>query len=170
MQVEITTSVGQIILELFPDKAPKTVENFLGYVRSGFYTNLTFHRVMNRFMIQGGGFTLALKQKVAGEPIVNESSNGLSNERYTLAMARTADPDSATSQFYINTANNDFLDFRAGPGAYRAGYAVFGKVVQGFDVVDKIEQVKTHRVGVHEAVPVSPILILGAHEILEQGT
>lgn len=139
-KVLLKTSAGDITLELYPDKAPKSVENFLGYVDSHFYDGTIFHRVISGFMIQGGGFTADLRQKKTRAPIVNESKNGLSNLRGTLAMARTADPNSATAQFFINTVDNPRLDYA---GDANPGYCVFGKVVAGMDVVDKIRTVAT---------------------------
>ena len=139
-KVLLKTSMGDITLELYPDKAPKSVENFLGYVGNGFYDGTVFHRVIAGFMIQGGGFTADLRQKKTRAPVVNESKNGLSNLRGTLAMARTADPNSATAQFFINTVDNPRLDYA---GDANPGYCVFGKVVSGMDVVDKIRTVAT---------------------------
>ncbi len=139
-KVLMKTSLGDITLELYPDKAPKSVENFLAYVKSGFYNGTVFHRVIPGFMIQGGGFTADLRQKKTRAPIAIESRNGLSNLRGTLAMARTADPNSATAQFFINTVDNPRLDYA---GDANPGYAVFGKVVDGMDVVDKIRAVPT---------------------------
>ena len=137
--VKIKTSMGDITIELYPDKAPITVANFESYVDSGFYDNLIFHRVIKGFMIQGGGFDVNGMQKKTDAPIKLESNNGLSNEKYTIAMARTNIPDSATSQFFINTADNTFLDY----SVQSQGYAVFGKVVEGQDVVDSIENART---------------------------
>ena len=139
-KVLLKTSLGDITLELYPDKAPKSVENFLTYVKLGFYDGTVFHRVIAGFMIQGGGFTPDLRQKKTRAPVVNESKNGLSNLRGTLAMARTADPNSATAQFFINTVDNPRLDYA---GDANPGYCVFGKVVAGLDVVDKIRAVPT---------------------------
>ncbi|WP_032320831.1 peptidylprolyl isomerase A, partial [Shigella flexneri] len=141
--VLLTTSAGNIELELDKQKAPVSVQNFVDYVNSGFYNNTTFHRVIPGFMIQGGGFTEQMQQKKPNPPIKNEADNGLRNTRGTIAMARTADKDSATSQFFINVADNAFLDH----GQRDFGYAVFGKVVKGMDVADKISQVPTHDVG-----------------------
>ena len=140
-KVKIETNMGDIVVELNPAKAPKTVSNFLYYVKSGFYNNTIFHRVINGFMIQGGGHTADMQEKATTrKPVVNEAGNGLKNDAYTIAMARTSDPDSATSQFFINVANNDFLNHKnETPSGY--GYAVFGKVVQGQDVVDRIKAV-----------------------------
>ena len=142
VMVSMETTRGTLMLELFPDQSPQSVENFLQYARDGFYDGTIFHRVIPGFMIQGGGFTAEMRKKPVGSPIKNEASNGLKNDHYTLAMARTGDPDSATSQFFINTANNANLN-RPQPDGH--GYAVFGKVVDGTDVVDSIEQVATGR-------------------------
>lgn len=156
--VELDTSLGNIRIELDPDKAPATVENFLEYVKSGHYDGTIFHRVINSFMIQGGGMDETMAQKPTRAPIANEASNGLKNRKYTIAMARTSDPNSATAQFFINTKDNDFLDFRSRtPDGW--GYAVFGKVISGQDVVDAIEKVKTHREGIHSDVPSTPVII-----------
>ncbi len=156
--VELDTSMGKIIIELYPDKAPKTVENFLNYVKSGFYNGTIFHRVIKNFMIQGGGYNAGLKKLPTHEPIQNEANNGLKNERGTIAMARTSYPHSATTQFFINTKNNAFLNFsektRRG-----WGYAVFGTVVKGMDVVDKIEAVKTTSDQLLRNLPVKTIKI-----------
>lgn len=158
-KVLLKTSLGDITIELFPDKAPKSVENFLAYVKSGFYDGTIFHRVIANFMIQGGGFTKDLRQKSTRQPIVNESKNGLSNLRGTVAMARTGDPNSATAQFFINTVDNPRLDDSdAAPG-----YAVFGKVVQGLDVIDKIKAVPTGAQGPFRSdVPTTPVVIESA--------
>ena len=157
-QVKLQTNQGDIVLELNAEKAPVTTENFLKYVNNGFFDNLIFHRVIKNFMIQGGGFDPDMKQKATEAPIKNEADNGLKNEKYTIAMARTNDPQSATAQFFINTKDNDFLNFTA-PTAQGWGYAVFGKVVQGQDVVDKIEGVKTGNRGFHQDVPTEPVVI-----------
>lgn len=158
-KVKITTSLGDIVVELYPDKAPKTVSNFLYYVKSGFYNGTIFHRVINGFMIQGGGLTADMKEKPnKRKPIENEASNGLKNKAYTIAMARTNDPHSATSQFFINVADNAFLDYRSSTTA-GYGYAVFGKVIKGQDVVDRIRQVSTGNVGMYQDVPNTPIVI-----------
>lgn len=141
-KVSMKTSAGEIVLELNPEKAPKTVENFLQYVKSGFYNGTIFHRVINGFMIQGGGYDAQGKEKSTREPIQNEAKNGLRNQAYTIAMARTSDPHSASAQFFINVNNNRFLDY---PGQDGWGYAVFGKVIKGADVVDKIRSVETDR-------------------------
>ena len=156
-KVLIKTSLGDITLELYPDKAPKSVENFLAYVKSGFYDGTIFHRVIAGFMIQGGGFTADLRQKKTRAPIAIESKNGLSNLRGTLAMARTMDPNSATAQFFINTVDNPRLDYA---GDANPGYAVFGKVVSGMDVVEKIRAVETGAQGPFVSdVPKTPIVI-----------
>ena len=141
-RVEMKTNLGSIVLELYPDKAPETVKNFLQYVEDGFYKNTVFHRVIAGFMIQGGGFDAALKQKPTRSPIQNEAGNGLKNETGTIAMARTSDPHSASAQFFINVANNAFLNHKA-PSQNGYGYAVFGKVVSGMDVVNKIAALPT---------------------------
>lgn len=157
-EVLLETSSGDILLELYPDKAPKTVENFLKYVDEGFYDGTIFHRVIPNFMIQGGGMDAKMKEKPTHEPIPNEADNGLKNERGAIAMARTADPHSATAQFFINHKDNDFLDHKE-KSQDGWGYAVFGKVVDGMDVVDKIAKVKTRTAGIHGDVPVDMVLI-----------
>ena len=154
-QVILHTNKGSITIELYPDKAPVTVANFLKYAKSGFYNGTIFHRVIKRFMIQGGGFTKDMHKKPTGEPIVNESGNDLHNDRYTIAMARTGDPDSATSQFFINVRMNGNLDAIG----TQPGYAVFGTVIDGQYVVSAIEKVKTRRVGQYNDVPVEPVVI-----------
>ncbi|GIL04306.1 peptidyl-prolyl cis-trans isomerase [Betaproteobacteria bacterium PRO7] len=164
--VRLHTSFGAITLELNAAKAPKTVENFLRYVRSGHYDKTLFHRVINGFMIQGGGFESGMRQKPTEAPIENEAANGLRNEKYTIAMARTSDPHSATAQFFINVADNDFLNHTA-PTVQGWGYCVFGKVVEGTDVVDRIKAVRTIRYGMHQDVPEQEVLIERA-EILAQ--
>ncbi len=156
MAVILTTNHGKIKLELDAEKAPKTVENFLAYVRAGHYDNTIFHRVIDGFMIQGGGFEPGMKQKPTNEPVENEAKNGLKNEPYSVAMARTSDPHSASAQFFINIKNNDFLNY---PGQDGWGYTVFGKVTEGTDVVDKIKSVKTTRTGMHADVPVENVVI-----------
>jgi cyclophilin family peptidyl-prolyl cis-trans isomerase len=155
-QVDVRTSVGTVRLELYPDKAPKTVENFLQYVRSGHYNGTIFHRVIPGFMVQGGGMTADMSQKPTKPPIPIESKNGLKNDTGTLAMARTNDPNSATAQFFINVKNNDFLNY---PGQDGHGYTVFGKVVDGMDVVNKIVAVPTGNKGMHQNVPLKPVVI-----------
>ena len=154
--LEMKTSQGTLVIELYPDKAPKSVENFLQYARDGFYDGTVFHRVIDGFMIQGGGFEPGLKEKKTRAPIQNEARNGLKNEPGTLAMARTRDPHSATAQFFINLVNNDKLDHPAFDGW---GYAVFGKVTQGMDVVQKIGKLPTSNVFPHQNVPTTPVLI-----------
>jgi peptidyl-prolyl cis-trans isomerase B (cyclophilin B) len=156
--VKLTTNFGEITLELDADKAPITVANFLKYVEDGFYDGLIFHRVINNFMIQGGGFDVDMKQKSTLDTIKIEADNGLSNDKYTIAMARTSIPDSATSQFFINVNDNDFLNHTA-PTANGWGYCVFGKVTEGTDVVDKIKDVETGSRGGHQDVPVEPVII-----------
>ena len=158
VQVEMQTSMGTISLELDPVRAPETVRNFVNYAQSGFYNGTIFHRVINGFMIQGGGFTPNLIEKTTAQPIRNEAANGLRNARGTIAMARTMVVDSATSQFFINLVDNSFLDYR-GPDPRMFGYAVFGKVTAGMDVVDKIAKVKTGFAGPHRDVPETPVLI-----------
>ncbi|NLD53103.1 MAG: peptidyl-prolyl cis-trans isomerase [Burkholderiaceae bacterium] len=155
-QVLMKTSLGDIVIELYPEKAPKTVENFLQYVDDGFYSGLVFHRVIGNFMIQGGGFDKDMKQKTTRGPIPLESRNGLKNDAGTIAMARTSVPDSATSQFFINTVNNASLNH---PNPDGNGYAVFGKVVSGMETVEKIAKVKTGRSGPHGDVPSDPVVI-----------
>ena len=157
-QVDVRTSAGTIRLELYPAKAPKTVENFLQYVRDGHYNGTIFHRVIDGFMIQGGGFEPGMKQKPTDAVIQNEANNGLKNEKYTVAMARTNDPHSASAQFFINVADNDFLNHTR-PDARGWGYAVFGKVVGGKEVVDKIKGVRTGRKGFHDDVPNEDVVI-----------
>ncbi len=155
-QLEVKTSQGAIVIELYQDKAPKTVENFLQYAKDGFFNGTIFHRVIPGFMIQGGGFTPDMKQKETRAPIQNEAKNGLKNETGTLAMARTSDPHSASAQFFINLKDNSFLDY---PGRDGWGYAVFGKVVQGLDIVQKIAKVPTSNAGPHQNVPTTPVVI-----------
>ena len=162
----IETSMGSITVELDDAKAPITVKNFLDYAASGHYDGTIFHRVIDGFMIQGGGFTKAMDQKPTKAPIKNEASNGLANKRGTIAMARTMVVDSATSQFFINLVDNDFLNFRA-PTPQYYGYAVFGKVTDGMDVVDKIAKVKTGFAGPHQNVPEEPVVIKKVHVAAE---
>ncbi len=157
-RVKLQTNHGDIIIELNTEKAPVTAENFLSYVKEGFYDNVIFHRVIKNFMIQGGGFQPGMKEKNTRAPIKNEANNGLANDKYTLAMARTNDPHSASAQFFINSRDNDFLNFTA-PTAQGWGYAVFGKVVEGTEVVDKIEGVKTGNRGFHQDVPTEDVVI-----------
>ncbi len=156
--VELDTSAGTIRIELDEDKAPKSVANFIGYVQRGHYDGTIFHRVIKGFMLQGGGFEPGMKQKSTDKPIANEAKNGLRNDKYTLAMARTSDPHSATAQFFINTKDNGFLNHTA-ESAQGWGYAVFGRVVDGTDVVDKIEGVRTGRSGFHDDVPLEDVVI-----------
>ncbi len=160
-RVKLATSAGDIVIELDAAKAPKTVENFLAYVNKGHYKGTVFHRVIPGFMIQGGGFDAAMLQKPTEKPIENEATNGLKNDKYTLAMARTPHPHSASAQFFINVADNAFLNHTA-PNAQGWGYAVFGKVVEGQDVVDKISTVPTTTKGMHQNVPVTPVTVLAA--------
>ena len=154
--VEMQTSLGKMVIELNAEKAPGTVDNFLKYVKDGHYDGTIFHRVIEGFMIQGGGFTAAMDEKKTGKPIQNEARNGLKNQRGTIAMARRPDPHSATAQFFINHKDNAMLD---APGQDGWGYAVFGKVVRGIEVVDKIARVQTGNRGMHQDVPVEPVLI-----------
>lgn len=162
--VELKTNQGVIRLELDEARAPKTVENFLAYVKAGHYDGTVFHRVIKGFMVQGGGFGAGMDQKPTREPIANEASNGLKNDKYTIAMARTSVPHSATAQFFINVASNDFLNFRSEtPQGW--GYAVFGKVVSGTEVVDRIERVATGRRGGHDDVPLDEVVIEQAVEV-----
>ena len=156
--VKFTTNHGVFTLELFADKAPKTVENFLNYVQSGFYDGTIFHRVIGNFMIQGGGFTDKMEQKKTNDPIENEAANGVSNKRGTIAMARTNDPHSATAQFFINVVDNDFLNFQA-PSGNGWGYCVFGEVKDGMGVIDSIKSVKTGNHGFHQNVPIDAVII-----------
>lgn len=156
--VKLHTNFGEITLELDTVKAPVTVANFLAYVDSGFYNNTVFHRVIDGFMIQGGGFTPGMQQKTTQAPIRNEADNGLANAAYTIAMARTPDPHSASSQFFINVADNDFLNYRA-PNAQGWGYCVFGKVTAGTDVVDVIKKVRTGSQAGHQDVPLEDVII-----------
>ncbi|MBP6058668.1 MAG: peptidyl-prolyl cis-trans isomerase [Nitrosomonas sp.] len=159
VSVEMKTNFGNIVLELYPDKAPKTVENFLQYVADGFYKNTVFHRVIPNFMIQGGGFDTTLNQKPTRSPITNEAANGLKNEAGTIAMARTSDPHSASAQFFINVANNGFLNYKA-PNQSGYGYTVFGKVISGIDVVHKIASIPTGSGGPFSSdVPKSSVII-----------
>ena len=157
--VALKTSMGEIVLELDQQKAPKSVANFLQYVKSGYYKGTVFHRVIDGFMIQGGGFDKNMKQKATKAPVKNEAQNGLQNVTYSIAMARTGDPHSATSQFFINVGDNGALDY---PGRDGFGYTVFGKVVSGMDVVDKIKAVPVADKGPHQNVPVTPVVIESA--------
>lgn len=160
-QVELDTSMGKIVIELNAQKAPKTVDNFVSYVKSGHYNGTIFHRVIDDFMIQGGGMDEQMNEKSAGTPIENEADNGLGNEVGTVAMARTNDPHSATAQFFINVKNNTFLNHTS-KTSQGWGYAVFGKVVSGMDVVNEIKGVRTANFGMHGDVPTSPIVINSA--------
>ncbi|OGS73627.1 MAG: cyclophilin [Gallionellales bacterium GWA2_60_142] len=162
--IKLHTNLGTMTLQLDAEKAPLSVANFIEYVNSGFYDGTIFHRVMDNFMIQGGGFEPGMKQKPTNAPVKNEAANGLKNEKYTVAMARTSDPHSATAQFFINASNNDFLDH---PGQDGWGYCVFGKVVEGMDVVDAIRKVKTGNSGFHQNVPKEDVVITKA-EVVEQ--
>jgi len=154
--MKIKTNLGSFSLELDEGKAPISSKNFRDYVEKSFYNNTIFHRVIDGFMIQGGGFELDMTQKETHSPIKNEASNGLKNEKYTVAMARTSDPNSATSQFFINTSDNIFLDY---PGQDGAGYSVFAKVTEGFDIIDKINSVQTGSNKGHQDVPVENVII-----------
>ncbi|AWH87747.1 peptidylprolyl isomerase B [Limnobaculum parvum] len=156
--ITLHTNHGDIAIKLFTKEAPGTTQNFLDYCRSGFYDGTLFHRVINGFMIQGGGYTSGMDEKYTNDTIKNEANNGLKNTRGTLAMARTAAPHSATAQFFINLVNNDFLNFRSESGD-GWGYCVFAEVVEGMDVVDKIKSVKTKRSGMHQDVPVEDVII-----------
>jgi len=156
--VRLNTTMGSITLELDRERAPRTVENFLSYVRGGHYNNTLFHRVINGFMIQGGGFEPGMRQKPTAKPIPNEAANGLKNNKYTIAMARTSDPHSATAQFFINVADNEFLNYTA-PDTQNWGYCVFGRVTSGTEVVDKIKGVATMRYGMHQDVPDQEVVI-----------
>ena len=159
--IMLQTNLGDITLDLDADKAPETVKNFLAYVESGHYDGTIFHRVIDGFMIQGGGFTPDMQQKPTQAPVKNEADNGLKNARYTIAMARTNDPHSATAQFFINVSDNAFLDFKS-PTGNGWGYCVFGKVVEGSDVVDRIKDVPTGHSGFHQDVPVESVIIESA--------
>jgi len=162
--VEMQTSEGTILIELYPEQAPKTVENFLEYVKSGFYNGTIFHRVIDGFMIQGGGFTSYMQEKPTGAPIPNEAKNGLKNAVGTIAMARTSNPHSATAQFFINLVDNRSLDYPSFDGW---GYAVFGKVTKGMDVVAKIGKVETTRAGAYQNVPVKSVIVQTARIVAE---
>src|SRR5436190_20008196 len=165
-QVIRHTTHGDITLALDAENAPATVANFLQYVRDGHYDDTVFHRVIDGFMIQGGGFAPGMRQKSARAPVANEAANGLKNERYTIAMARTSDPHSASAQFFINIADNAFLDYK-GPSPQGWGYAVFGKVVDGTAVVDRIKSVKTATSGFHQDVPQDDVVIQRAEEVAD---
>ena len=162
--VILHTTAGDITLALDDENAPATVANFLQYVRDGHYDNTLFHRVIPGFMIQGGGFAAGMQQKPTRKPVANEAGNGVKNARYTVAMARTSEPHSATAQFFINLADNAFLDYK-GPSPQGYGYCVFGKVVEGSDVVDRIAGVATGRSGFHEYVPTQDVTITRAEEV-----
>jgi len=164
MIVKLHTNFGAITLELDEAKAPESVKNFLNYVNDGFYNNTLFHRVIDDFMIQGGGFEPGMKQKNAKAPIKNEAANGLKNDTYTIAMARTSDVHSATSQFFINVTNNGFLNYQSDT-SQGFGYCVFGKVTEGQDVVDKIKKVKTGNASGHQNVPIEDVIIEKAEVI-----
>ncbi|CAH1198651.1 peptidyl-prolyl cis-trans isomerase B [Candidatus Nitrotoga sp. BS] len=163
--VKLHTNHGNITIELDAERAPATVKNFLDYVTSGFYDNTLFHRVIDGFMIQGGGFEAGMKEKDTKKPIRNEAANGLTNDKYTIAMARTSDPHSASAQFFINLKDNLFLDYTA-PNAQGYGYCVFGKVVSGTEVVDAIRKVKTGNNGGHQNVPLEDVILTKA-EVVE---
>jgi cyclophilin family peptidyl-prolyl cis-trans isomerase len=154
--IKIKTNLGDFSIELNEEKAPISSKNFKDYVKKGFYNGTIFHRVIDSFMIQGGGFDIDMNQKETNSPIKNEADNGLKNDKYTIAMARTSIPDSATSQFFINTSDNSFLDY---PGQDGAGYCVFGKVTEGIDVIDKINSVQTNSIHSHQDVPVESVII-----------
>ena len=158
MKISMKTSLGTVIMELYPEKAPITVKNFVQYVESGHFNGTIFHRVIPGFMIQGGGFEPGMKQRDVGKPIKNEADNGLVNEVGTIAMARTPDPDSATAQFFINVKDNAFLNYTA-PTSQGWGYCVFGKVIEGMDVVHQIEKVATDSAGMHQDVPIEDVII-----------
>ena len=160
-RVKLVTSMGEVVIELAPDKAPATVENFLAYVKDGFYDGTVFHRVIDGFMIQGGGFGPDFERKTTRPPIRNEADNGLKNDTGTVAMARTSDPHSATAQFFINVKDNDFLNHTA-PNPRGWGYAVFGRVVEGMDVVERIKKVPTGNRGAYRDVPRQPVVIESA--------
>jgi peptidyl-prolyl cis-trans isomerase B (cyclophilin B) len=163
-KVKLQTSMGDFVVELDIEKAPATAENFLRYVHDGFYDNTVFHRVINGFMVQGGGFEPGMKQKPVRAAIQNEAGNGLKNNAYTVAMARTSDPHSATAQFFINVADNDFLNFRSA-NADGFGYCVFGKIVEGREVIDKIKAIPTGSRGFHQDVPAQDVLIVKAQVV-----
>lgn len=163
-QVKMQTNQGDLVIQLDTEKAPETAQNFLNYVKAGFYDGTLFHRVINGFMIQGGGFIPGMKEKPTQAPIKNEGSNGLKNSIGSIAMARTPDPHSATSQFFINVANNDFLNYSA-PTPQGFGYCVFGQIIEGMEVINKIKTVKTGRSGHHQDVPVEDVVIISASVI-----
>ncbi|WP_348651549.1 peptidylprolyl isomerase [Psychrobacter maritimus] len=159
--VELDTNMGAIVIELNEEKAPKTVENFLNYVKSGHYDGTIFHRIIDGFMIQGGGMDAEMNEKATNAPVENEADNGLKNDRGTIAMARTQDPHSATSQFFVNVKDNDFLN-HSGKNMQGWGYTVFGKVTSGMDVIEKMRGVPTGRFGMHADVPKEPVVINSA--------
>jgi peptidyl-prolyl cis-trans isomerase B (cyclophilin B) len=163
-KVRFETTKGSFVLELDDEHAPATVANFMQYVRDGHYDNTIFHRVIDGFMIQGGGFEPGMKQKATRSPVANEAGNGVKNRKFTVAMARTSDPHSATAQFFINVADNAFLDYK-GPSPQGWGYCVFGKVVEGTEVVEAIKDVETSRSGMHENVPVDDVVIRKAEAL-----
>jgi len=163
--VKLQTSMGDVIIELNEQAAPVTVKNFLGYVEDGFFNGKIFHRVIRDFMIQGGGFTAEMTQSQTRDPIINEANNGLKNDRGTIAMARTNDPDSATAQFFINHKNNDFLNYA---GKNNPGYAVFGNTIEGIDIVDAIASVQTTTRAGMDDVPVEPVVIISAEVVSEK--
>jgi peptidyl-prolyl cis-trans isomerase B (cyclophilin B) len=163
-KVKMSTTMGDFVIEVDEAKAPVTAENFLQYVRDGFYDGTIFHRVISNFMVQGGGFGADMKQKPTRDPVENEAANGLKNEAYTVAMARTSDPHSATAQFFVNVVNNAFLNFRSA-NADGFGYCVFGTVVEGRDVVDKIKAVQTGSRGFHQDVPKEDVVITKAEVV-----
>lgn len=163
-KVKMSTTLGEFVIEVDEAKAPVTAENFLQYVRDGFYDGTIFHRVISNFMVQGGGFGADMKQKPTRDPVENEAANGLKNEAYTVAMARTSDPHSATAQFFVNVVNNTFLNFRSA-NADGFGYCVFGTVVEGRDVVDKIKAVQTGTRGFHQDVPKEDVVITKAEVV-----
>ena len=169
MKIKLETNLGNIILELNHEKAPVTVDNFVNYAESGFYNGTIFHRVIDGFMIQGGGFNKDMEQKETNNPIDNEADNGLKNKIGSIAMARTQDPHSATAQFFINVASNSFLDFK-NKQDHNYGYCVFGEVIEGMDVVEKIKGVSTSNNGMHQDVPVEPIIIEKAEKIIENNS
>jgi peptidyl-prolyl cis-trans isomerase B (cyclophilin B) len=163
-QVELDTSKGKIVLALYPQKAPETVKNFMGYVDAKFYDGTIFHRVIPKFMIQGGGFSADMKRIPTRKPIINEADNGLKNDRGTIAMARTSDPHSATAQFFINSVNNDFLNFKS-KTSQGWGYVVFGRIIQGMEVLDAISKARVGASGRYRDVPIEPIVILKARRL-----
>ena len=164
--VELDTNMGAIVIELNEEKAPKTVENFLNYVKSGHYDGTIFHRIIDGFMIQGGGMDAEMNEKATNAPVENEADNGLKNDAGTIAMARTQDPHSATSQFFVNVKDNDFLN-HSGKNMQGWGYTVFGKVTSGMDVIEKMKGVPTGRFGMHADVPTEPVIIKSATIISE---